>query len=526
LRKLLAWVGSAKGKGTGFSLLTLGNLVIALITYVRFAEIARIFGTTWETDAFAVALVFPVLVSQVVAHTFGSSFIPIYSRVVHASGIERANRFVSRVLTWIVISGLVIVMMLITQSRELVKITGPGLSPASLDLASGMLRIMLPVLLLSAASGILLAFLTYQKRYGVTSVARIVEIAVSLAVVVLGHGRLGIMVLPMSALVSASVLFLLALVLCTRYRFRFVPVLDPRDRDFASLLRLGAPVVMGTLVGFLGPVVDKLLASFLRESSVTAIDYAARLKNMVTIVFLSPLVTLADITFSREAARGDTKTLQSEISSLLNWTSFVMVPIAGLLTVLAVPVISILFQRGEFTADDSRYVGYALTYYAPWLAQFGIGAVVSRAFYSLKDSLTPVLIGIWGMLANVLLNVILVGSMGIGGLALATTVTSSAKTLMLLHMLRRKLGRIGERGLLAEQARVFGAVIVMSAAILATMRVLPFDTGAALAGRAAFFAAYFGAAAVSFFAFLLLTRSTVLRSAVRRVKDWLARQAP
>jgi putative peptidoglycan lipid II flippase len=327
----------------------------------------------------------------------------------------------------------------------------------------------------------------------------------------------------MSAVVSAAVLFLTALVLCFRFRFRFVPVLDPRDRDFASLLRLGAPVVMGTLVGFLGPVVDKLLASFLRESSVTAIDYAARLKNMVRIVFLSPLVTLADITFSREAARGDTKTLQSEISSLLNWTSFVMVPIAGLLTVLAVPVISILFQRGEFTADDSRYVGYALTYYAPWLAQFGIGAVVSRAFYSLKDSLTPVLIGIWGMLANVLLNVILVGSMGIGGLALATTVTSSAKTLMLLHMLRRKMGRIGEHGLLAEQARVFGAVIVMSAAILATMRFLPFDTGAALAGRAAVFAAYFGAAAVSFFAFLVLTGSTVLRSAVERVRNRLAR---
>ncbi len=62
LKKLFSWLGSEKGRGTGFSLLTLGNVLIAIITYLRFAEIARIFCTTWETDAYAIALVFPILV--------------------------------------------------------------------------------------------------------------------------------------------------------------------------------------------------------------------------------------------------------------------------------------------------------------------------------------------------------------------------------------------------------------------------------------------------------------------------------
>jgi putative peptidoglycan lipid II flippase len=523
LKKLLSWLGSEKGKGTGFSLLTLGNILIAAVTYLRFAEITRIFGTTWETDAFAVALVIPMLVRQVISHTFGSSFIPIYSRVRHSGGSDAANRFVSRILSWIGVIGLSLTALLFLFSRGLVTLAGPGLGTESLDLASMLLRIMVPVIVLSSFSGILMAFLTYEKRYGIISVVRVVEITVSFLVVVSGHSVLGIRVLPASAVVSAAAVFLMSLVLAIRLRLRITPVFDPRDRDFVSLLRLGLPVIIGTMVGFLGPITDKLLASFLRETSVTAIDYANRLKNMVMVIFLSPLVTLADITFSREAAKGDTASLQREVTSLLNWTSFLMVPMAAMLTVLAVPVVSILFQRGRFSAEDSRYVGYALTYYAPWLAQFGIGAVVSRAFYSLKDSLTPVVIGIWGIVANVLLNVILVGSMGIGGLALATTATSSAKTLMLLYSLGRKLGRIGEKGLLAEQVRVFASVLVMCFVMVAAMQLVSFDTGAPLPARLLRLGLYAGTGILSCLLSLVLMRSSMLKVAAQRIRDRLRR---
>ncbi len=523
LRKLLSWLGSEKGRGSGFSILTLGNVLIAIITYLRFAEIARIFGTTWETDAFAVALVFPILIKQIISYTFGSTFIPIYSRVRHSGGMARANRFVSRIVSWIGLIGITLTVLLIAQSRNLVGLTGPGLNPESLNLASTMLKIMIPVLALSSISGILMAFLTYEKRFGLISSISILEVSVSFVVVVTCHSRLGIMVLPVSAIISTATVFLASLVLSIRFRFKFSPVFDPRDRDFASLIRLAVPVMAGTLVGFLGPIADKLLASFLRETSVTAIDYANRLKNMVMLIFLSPLVTLADISFSRQAALGDTASLQREVSSHLNWTSFIMVPMAAMLTVLAVPIVSILFQRGQFTAEDSRYVGYALTYYAPWLAQFGIGAIVSRAFYSLKDSLTPVLIGIWGIVSNVLLNIILVGSMGIGGLALATTATSTAKTSMLLYSFRRKLGRIGESGLFIEQARIFAAVIVMSCVMILMMHFLPFDTAAPFRVRLLLVSSYLAAGVVSWIVSLAVMGSTVLGSTVEKIRKKIGR---
>ncbi|MFO7950018.1 MAG: lipid II flippase MurJ, partial [Candidatus Fermentibacteraceae bacterium] len=89
------------GYGSGYSLLSSGNIVIALLTYARQALVADIFGMSWKTDAYAVAMVFPTLMRQIVAHSFNSTFLPVYSDVLENRGREAADRLVSRVLTWV-----------------------------------------------------------------------------------------------------------------------------------------------------------------------------------------------------------------------------------------------------------------------------------------------------------------------------------------------------------------------------------------------------------------------------------------
>ncbi|MCK4806029.1 MAG: hypothetical protein KAT09_00210, partial [Candidatus Aegiribacteria sp.] len=96
--RVLRWLGGEKGKGAGFSLLSIGNLFIALVTYLRFAEIAQIFGTTWQTDAISIAMVIPILLQQVISTAFGAAFMPIYSRVILEKGDAAANRLVSRIV--------------------------------------------------------------------------------------------------------------------------------------------------------------------------------------------------------------------------------------------------------------------------------------------------------------------------------------------------------------------------------------------------------------------------------------------
>ncbi len=485
MRLFLSRIAGPSGGLAGFSLMSAGNLLVAVLTYFRQAEIARLFGTSWMTDAYAVALVFPMFAQQVVSHAFGSSFIPIYTDVLHKKGREAADRLASRILCWMAALGGILILLLLHLSGSLVSVAGPGLRPEVLDLSSTMLEIMLPIMLLVSASGILTGLTSCQKRFGIVSAVNVSSVAVSLLFVLLGHGRFGIMVLPLSGLAGAVTAFFVSLLAAIRYGLRFQPAMDTRDQDFRRLLRLSAPVVAGVMLGFLGPIVDKILASFLADSSVTAMDYAIRVRDMVLALLFLPISALSDVGFSEKSARNDMVAFNGEMASMLDLTSFLMLPAACLLSVFSTELVSVLFMRGSFGRESAELVGYALAYYAPWLAQFGFGAVVSRGFYALKDSKTPVLIGIWGMTANILLNIILIMPMGIGGLALSSTLSSTAKTLLLVWFFRRKSPDISFRPVLREHARLLAAAAALIGTALLMTRILPPDPDAGLAARIA-----------------------------------------
>lgn len=483
MKRLFKWFGAEKGKGAGFSFLSAGNLLIALITYLRFAEIARIFGTTWMTDAVAIAMVVPLLLQQLVSTAFSLSFIPIYSRVKHEKGTEAANRLVSRIISWMCLSGVLVLGLTLARSSFFVRIVGPGSEARIIDLASNLIRIFLPLVFLNAIEGVLQNFLNYDNRYGLVSLVRVVQVLISYLGLLIWHRELGIYVIPVSGLLGAAVSLSICGVMAFMNRLKFYLVLDPRDRDFRELLRLAMPVTIGTMTGFLGPVADKILASFMETSNVTAIDYASRIRNLVRIVLIQPVMVISTVSFSKIAARADLTRLKSELAGFIRFISYYTVPISGILVVLATPIISVLFQRGNFGPDESRLVGYALAFYSPWFAQFGIGLIMRRAFFSLKNSVVPVFLGIWAMIVNVLLNFIFFESLGIGGLALATTISSMAKTLLLAYFLRKQLGGLNWSEFLPEYLRAMAGTFVLIAYIILTAGVFPVDLGASLGSR-------------------------------------------
>lgn len=483
MKRVLKWIGSVKSKKAGFSFLSIGNILIAFITYLRFAEIAHAFGTTWQTDAVSIAMVIPLLLQQLIATAFGSAFLPIYSRVKHNKGNNAANRLVSRIINWMSLSGVALMCMAFIYGSTLVRIVGPGVEEITTLLAMKLLRIFLPLIFMNAIEGVLQNFLIYGNRYGLVSFTRVLQIFVSYIVLLLGHDSLGIMIIPISGLIGAFISFLVCSIIAFNLRLRLLPVFDPRDKDFGELVKLAIPISIGVVTGFLGPVADKVLASFLRTSSITAIDYATRIKNLIRIVLIQPVIVLSTVSFSRIAAENNYPKLKHEISTFIKYISYYTVPVSGILVVLSAPLISILFQKGNFGPEQSQYVGYALAFYSPWFAQLGIGLIMRRAFFSLKESVIPAVLGIWAMLANVLLNVILLQPLGIRGLALATTLTSTAKTLFLMYFLRKRMKGINGSDFIPEYLKFLFSALVMVGYLLLSSMLFPVDLNASLPNR-------------------------------------------
>jgi putative peptidoglycan lipid II flippase len=138
------------------------------------------------------------------------------------------------------------------------------------------------------------------------------------------------------------------------------------------------------------------------------------------------------------------------------------------LIALAAPIVSLLYQRGSFSASDTPATAAALMFYAPGLLGYSAVKIVSPTFYALRDSRTPVAVSAVSVLVNVVLNLTLVRVLGYRGLALGTALAALFNAGVLLYLLHRRLGGLDERHVLIAMLKIGVASAAMAGAALAT----------------------------------------------------------
>jgi len=208
-------------------------------------------------------------------------------------------------------------------------------------------------------------------------------------------------------------------------------------------------------------MVDTLLATFLPEGSVSYLYYSNRLIQFPLGLFGIAIGTAILPTMSAQAARKEISALKETFSFGLRLVMFITLPATVGLIICRQPIISILFQRGAFTALATQATAIALLFYAVGLFAYAGVKVVVPVFYSLQDTKTPVKIAIYSMLANIVLNIILMQPLKHAGLALATALASMLNFVLLLYYLRKKMGRLGGRQILISCLKIITASIVM-----------------------------------------------------------------
>jgi putative peptidoglycan lipid II flippase len=192
-------------------------------------------------------------------------------------------------------------------------------------------------------------------------------------------------------------------------------------------------------------LVNTNLASRLGNGPLTAINTAFMLMMMIEIVVAQSIAIAAFPTFSAQVANGKLADMRSSLASLLRGLLFLSIPASLGLIILRVPLITLLYQGGRFDATSTQYVSWALLSYTIGLAGFCVVEIVSRAFYALHDTKTPVFVGIITMSINIGLSFVFLklfplwGWLPHGGLALSMTLASYIEMAVLLIVMRRKL---------------------------------------------------------------------------------------
>ncbi len=467
--------------------------------------IANRFGTSADLDAYLAAFRVPDLIFQLVAGgALGSAFIPTFAG--YWAGGDRAGawRLFSRTLTLLT---LVLVLLAATAAvfaLPLVRaVIAPGFTPAQQELTAHLMRWMLAGTVVFGASGLVMAALNGLQHFLAPAAAPVLyNVAIIGGALLLGPVW-GVYGLAAGAVAGSVAHLVLQLPFLWRLGGRYRPELDWRDPGVRTVMALMGPRVLGLLFVQLHFLVNTILASGLAPGSLSALNYAWLLMLLPLGIFAQAIGTAVFPTFAQQVAGGRQEAMRDAFNQVLRLVFFLTIPAAVGLWVLRTPLVRLLWEHGEFDPESTALVTYALQFYAAGLIAHAGVEILVRVFYALRDTWTPVLVGVGAMALNIGLSLWWVGLLGHGGLALANSAATALEMLLLLALINRRLGGVGGRSLLRAVARSAVAAGVMAALVWLGLEALARTPGlspgaqvwiGALGGGALAVCAYAGAA--------------------------------
>lgn len=464
---------------------TVGGLTMLsrILGFVRDILAAAVLGTGMVADAFFVAFRFPNLFRRLFGEgAFNSAFVPLFAKKLEIEGREAARAFAEEAM-----AGLVFVLVLLSAAAMiampwLMYLLAPGFAdtPEKYDLSVLLTRITFPYLLCMSLVALLSGVLnTFGKFVESSSVSIVLNLALAAAMIL--SIALGYRNEPMAGIIQAWGVFIagflqLALLFDgARRNGMWLRLRWPRwSEDMKRLVTLGIPGIIAGGVTQLNIVIGTVIAS-LQDSAVSHLYYADRIYELplAMVGIAIGVVLLPEV--SRNLRAGDHAAVMASQNRSLEFAMLLTLPAAVALAVIAGPIVSVLFERGAFTAADTPATAYALAIFALGLPAFVLIKVFSPAFFAREDTATPMRFAVWSLTANTIGSVALFflfrhwGFMPHLGIAVATSVGGWLNAILLGTalaraghfapdaQLRRKLPMIALASLVMGAAIWFGA---------------------------------------------------------------------
>ena len=418
------------------------TFVSRVLGFVRDSIIARVFGAGIMTDAFFVAFKIPNLLRRLFAEgAFSQAFVPILSEYRNQRGPEETRLLVDHVSAVLALALFVVSVIGVLAAPALIYLTAPGFSasPEKHDLAVDLLRITFPYILFISLTAFAGGILNAHSRFSVPALTPSLLNLSFIAFALWGAPYFNPPVLALAWAVFAGGVLQLAFQVPHLVRLGLLPRfrLDLSDPGVSRVIRQMGPAVFGVSVGQVSLVINNIFASFLVTGSVSWLYYADRLMEFPAGMLGVALGTILLPSLSKHYA---TKSAEA-YSKLLDWglriTLLLAVPAAVALALLAVPLVTTLFQYGAFSAADTFATRDAVVAYSIGLVALILVKILAPAFYARQNIRTPVKVAIVSLVATQLMNFALIWHLRHAGLALAISFGACVNAALLYRLLRR-----------------------------------------------------------------------------------------
>lgn len=452
--------GRAIAKAAGFMMAA--TLIARLLGLVRDIVIYSWFGQKYITDAYNAAFSVPDFIYMLlVGGALSSAFIPVFSGYLAKKQDDEAWEVASIVFNYTIGLLLILIIFAVIKTKTLIMLLAPDLPAEYIQLTVTLTRIMFIQTFFMAINGITLGILNSHGHFTTPAIGSILY---NVGIIGIGIGmasRWGIMAFSIGVVVGAALNLSVQIPALIKIGVSYTPSFNFRHPGFRQIMILMVPVMLGLSVSQINLFVTQNLASGLTEGSISALRLAQRIMQVPIGIFGISIAMAVFPTMTSQAARHEMSSFKRTFSLGLRAIFLITVPAGIGIIAIREPIIQLMFQHGQFTSANTQATAAALLFYSLALFAYSAQQLLNRAFYSLNDTITPVIIGAASIGCNILLSIVLVRYMGHRGLALAYSLAGVFNMLALIVVLRRRLTNIDGFNIVKSLVIAMGASLVM-----------------------------------------------------------------
>lgn len=460
-------------------------LVSSVLNLLRDLLLSAFYGTD-SAEAIAVANVIPLpeLVFVLISGgALGSAFIPVFTRFFADDDnpdFVGASELFSAVVTLVTLAGIVATGLAFAFASPLLSWWYAQIlaeQPDLLDLMVPLFRIMLVAQVVFGVSGVVMVTLYARQKFLMPALAvAVYAVGQIIGLVAL---RPNIQGLAWGMVLGACGHLAIQLPQLRREGIWFRPKIAFANPHVRRVLWLMAPRTLGLAFSYLNPIFIPLIAQTLVAGSTPALRFANRIMLTPQAFIGRALGTASFPTFAEMAVRGEYGDMRRMINNMLRLILFIGTPLTILMAVLANPLIRLVFERGEFSAESTMLTANALVYFSLAFIALSIIEILARAFYALEDTWTPVWVG--GVQLGMMFGLSMwlgrsvfpaQGWFGVGGVALGYSLSNWFEVVVLLLLLRRKMQGLDVQHLADGVWRIAVAGVAMAVIIAGMWRFL------------------------------------------------------
>ncbi|RKY30820.1 MAG: murein biosynthesis integral membrane protein MurJ [Candidatus Omnitrophota bacterium] len=449
------------------SIIGTATLFSRVLGFIRDIIIARLFGIYIYAQAFVVAFKIPNLLRDFVGEgASNSAIVPVFSEYSLKHSKEEFWELANVLLNLLLVVLSVITILGIALAPLIVRVIAPGFvaDPKKLETTVTLTRVIFPYVLLISLAAYSVGILNSLKQFTIPAFAPcLLNISLIIFILIFGEGIVG---LATGILVGGFLQLAVQIPLLYKKGFR-LKLFKKFKHPAASLIaRLMLPRLLSSSIYQLNNFADSIFGSLawvVGEGGVAVLYFSYRLVLFPLGIFGNALSQAILPTFSTQVLDRDRDKLKEMLSWSLRVIFFVMLPASIGLMVLSRPIIATLFGGGKFGIGSVRITSAALFFYSIGLFAYAGTKILQSCFFALKDTRTPAKIAAVALIVNVVLNIILMFPLKIAGLALATSLSGINTFLLLLVILKKKLGDFQIPRVKSSFVRILAASLCMGA---------------------------------------------------------------